>query len=278
LEFSTLHGTDECKRCNSSLAIQSELPARNSARRFFCASSYRGCRKPPRSFDRNRLPSATGMSPGSGAENERLLVPGCTESPRAAARSALHCRRYGLRRGSRARSRKSSLVGKWRPVTARRSTYRLRLAGVVMEEAQRWLQLPIGPLQHSAMLRHPRSAGCLNISDHDRLGLQQGAPGVRCAVGISGMQDDRVRQRRPRGGDAVEHHDHGSRHRYRRAARRATWAIAEDTFDVGNLKGVGRVYQQTFIDAYAVARPLPSQARDARPAEATAPLPRACAR
>jgi hypothetical protein len=63
----------------------------------------------------------------------------------------------------------------------------------------------------------------------------------------------------------------------RRAARRATWAIAEDTFDVGNLKGVGRVYQQTFIDAYAVARPLPSQARDARPAEATAPLPRACA-
>ena len=35
---------------------------------------------------------------------------------------------------------------------------------------------------------------------------------------------------------------------------------AQDTFYVGNLKGVGRVYQQTFIDTYAVARPLPSQA------------------
>ena len=109
-------------------------------------------------------------------------------------------------------------------------------------------------------MRRSCSAGCLDISDYDRLGLGQGAPGVRCAVGITGMQDDRVRQRRPRGGDAVEHHDHGSRHRYRRAARRTTRAIAEDTFYVGNLKGVGRVYQQTFIDTYAVARPLPSQA------------------
>ena len=63
----------------------------------------------------------------------------------------------------------------------------------------------------------------------------------------------------------------------RRAARRATWAIAEDTFDVGNLKGVGRVYQQTFIDAYAVARPPPSQAPGAQLAEATAPRPQACA-
>ena len=36
--------------------------------------------------------------------------------------------------------------------------------------------------------------------------------------------------------------------------------IAEDTFYVGNLKGVGCVYQQTFIDASAVARPPPSQA------------------
>jgi hypothetical protein len=26
---------------------------------------------------------------------------------------------------------------------------------------------------------------------------------------------------------------------------------AQDTFYVGNLKGVGRVYQQTFIDTYA---------------------------
>jgi hypothetical protein len=46
---------------------------------------------------------------------------------------------------------------------------------------------------------------------------------------------------------------------------------AQDTFYVGNLKGVGRVYQQTFIDPYAVARPLPLQALDARPAEATTP-------
>jgi hypothetical protein len=44
-----------------------------------------------------------------------------------------------------------------------------------------------------------------------------------------------------------------------------------DTFYVDNLKGVGRVYQQTFIDTYAVARPLPSQAPGAPLAEATAP-------
>ena len=43
------------------------------------------------------------------------------------------------------------------------------------------------------------------------------------------------------------------------------------------LKGVGRVYQQTFIDAYAVARPPPSQAPCAQLAEATTPRPRACA-
>jgi hypothetical protein len=29
---------------------------------------------------------------------------------------------------------------------------------------------------------------------------------------------------------------------------------AQDTFYVGNLKGVGRVYQQTFIDTYANLR------------------------
>ena len=122
-------------------------------------------------------------------------------------------------------------------------------------------------------MRRSCSAGCLDISDYDRLGLGQGAPGVRCAVGITGTQDDRVRQRRPHGGDAVEHHDHGSRHRYRRAARRTYpgYCGAQDTFYVGNLKGVGRVYQQTFIDPYAVARPLPLQALDARPAEATTP-------
>ena len=48
-------------------------------------------------------------------------------------------------------------------------------------------------------------------------------------------------------------------------------------FYVGNLKGVGRVYQQTFTDTYAVARPLPSQAPSAQLAEATTPLPLACA-
>ena len=46
---------------------------------------------------------------------------------------------------------------------------------------------------------------------------------------------------------------------------------AQDTFYVGNLKGVGPVYQQTFIDTYAVARPLPSEAPGAPLAEATAP-------
>jgi hypothetical protein len=39
----------------------------------------------------------------------------------------------------------------------------------------------------------------------------------------------------------------------------------------GNLKGVGRVYQQTFMDPYAVARPLPSEAPGAPLEEATAP-------
>ena len=36
-------------------------------------------------------------------------------------------------------------------------------------------------------------------------------------------------------------------------------------------KGAGRIYQQTFIETYAVARPLPSQAPGAPLAEATAP-------
>ena len=38
-----------------------------------------------------------------------------------------------------------------------------------------------------------------------------------------------------------------------------------------------RFYQQTFIDTYAVARPLPSQATSAQLAEAKAPLRLACA-
>jgi hypothetical protein len=33
---------------------------------------------------------------------------------------------------------------------------------------------------------------------------------------------------------------------------------AQDTFYVGNLKGVGRIYQQTFIDTYAKVLPSPS--------------------
>jgi hypothetical protein len=89
----------------------------------------------------------------------------------------------------------------------------------------------------------------------------------------------RGRQRRPRGGAAVEHHDHGSRHRYRRAARRTYpgYCGAQDTFYVGNLKGVGRVYQQTFIDPYAVARPRPSQAPgDLSLSAAIVPRPQAC--
>ena len=45
----------------------------------------------------------------------------------------------------------------------------------------------------------------------------------------------------------------------------------------GNLKGVGRVYQQTFIDPYAVARPRPSQAPgDLSLSAAIVPRPQAC--
>src|SRR5262249_60621181 len=36
-----------------------------------------------------------------------------------------------------------------------------------------------------------------------------------------------------------------------RAKRILSLRSAQDTFYVGNLKGVGRVYQQTFIDTYA---------------------------
>ena len=53
---------------------------------------------------------------------------------------------------------------------------------------------------------------------------------------------------------------------------------ARDMFYVGNLKGVGRVYQQTFIDTYAVARPLPSQAPGGQSLSAAiVPRPQACA-
>ena len=49
-------------------------------------------------------------------------------------------------------------------------------------------------------MRRSCSAGCLDISYYTA-SLGQGAPGVRCAVGITGMQDGRARQRRPRGGE-----------------------------------------------------------------------------
>ena len=52
---------------------------------------------------------------------------------------------------------------------------------------------------------------------------------------------------------------------------------AQNTFYVGNLKGVGRVYQQTFIDTSAVAPPLPPQAPSAQLAEAKTPPPHAYA-
>jgi hypothetical protein len=94
-----------------------------------------------------------------------------------------------------------------------------------------------------------------------RHGLGQGAPGVRCAVAITGMQDDRVRQRRPRGAmlSRTTTMEVGIGIGALRAEppgllRRPGHVL------VGNLKGVGRVYRQTFIDTYAVARPRPSQA------------------
>ena len=108
-----------------------------------------------------------------------------------------------------------------------------------------------------------------------RLGLGQGAPGVRCPVGITGMQDDSagraaamLRAPRPWKSASIS---------ARCAPNHPGYCGAQDTFYVGNLKGVGRVYQQTFIDAYAVARPPPSQAPGAQLAEATTPRPRACA-
>ena len=100
------------------------------------------------------------------------------------------------------------------------------------------------------------------------LGRARRASAARSALRVCRTTARAARRR------CCEHHDHGSRHRYRRAARRTTRAGgAQDTFYVGNLKGVSRVYQQTFIDPYAVARPRPSQAPGARPAPATA-LPR----
>ena len=43
-------------------------------------------------------------------------------------------------------------------------------------------------------------------------------------------------------------------------SERLGYCGAQDTFYVGNLKGVGRIYQQTFIDTYAW--PSPSSAAD----------------
>ena len=37
----------------------------------------------------------------------------------------------------------------------------------------------------------------LDISDYDRLSLGQGAPGILCAIGITGMQDDPITQPHP---------------------------------------------------------------------------------
>jgi hypothetical protein len=39
---------------------------------------------------------------------------------------------------------------------------------------------------------------------------------------------------------------------------------AQDTFYVGNMKGVGRIYQQTFIDTYAEVGPSPSSMTPAK--------------
>ncbi len=42
----------------------------------------------------------------------------------------------------------------------------------------------------------------------------------------------------------------GNRHRFTGASEHPGYCGAQDTFYVGNLKGVGRIYQQTFIDTY----------------------------
>ena len=109
-----------------------------------------------------------------------------------------------------------------------------------------------------------------------RLGLGQGAPGVPCAVGITGMQDDSAGRAAATLSSTTTMEvgiDIG-------ALRAEPPGLLQrpDTFYVGNLKGVSRVYQQTFIDASAVARPPPSQAPGAQLAEATTPLPLACRR
>ena len=36
------------------------------------------------------------------------------------------------------------------------------------------------------------------------------------------------------------------------------YCVAQDTFYVGNLKGVGRIYQQTFVDTYEPRSRSPS--------------------
>ena len=57
-----------------------------------------------------------------------------------------------------------------------------------------------------------------------------------------------MRSARPRQFDGTLSHDQGTEYHSRqgRAAR-----VGQDTFYVGNMKGVGRIYQQTFIDTYA---------------------------
>ena len=47
--------------------------------------------------------------------------------------------------------------------------------------------------------------------------------------------------------------DKAARRRVRQRASPAIWG-AQDTFYVGTLKGVRRIYQQTFIDTYAKSR------------------------
>ena len=77
--------------------------------------------------------------------------------------------------------------------------------------------------------------------------------------------------------EASRHRPTSGRYRRRLREFKVVRLEAGNTQIKMSKKGVGRVYQQTFIDASAVARPPASQAPGAQLAEVTTPLPLVCA-